>query len=360
MNRNFFASTVLVEAINKCNLACDFCEANCTANQHLPRREISPEALAVMLEKLERLIVNVVFQGDCEPTLNRRLPELVEVAARFTSSVALVTNGTQLREAYVRELIARGVSWFALSIDDHRPEVFNRLRPPADLDVLLGHLARLTAIRDNESPHVHVVVHKIVFPNDDLDSLKAFVRRFYLEHGVNQITFAPLVEQGTIKCPDWLTLRNRLEVELLDEGIYINLREFGAYPYKTTHRYCGTNLLFIDHQGELSPCGLHVRRHRGFGNLLTQSLEEIGASERFVEFHRYWQNRRYAEPLPSYCQDCFVLKGHYHRYTLNEGHQRGLQFLHHPDLHRAEPPRPEGTVIPASSLARRPRESYHG
>ena len=353
MNQNLFASTVLVEAINKCNLACGFCEANCTANRHVPRREMSPQSLATMLEKLERLIVNVVFQGDCEPTLNRRLPELVEVAARFTSSVALVTNGTQLREAYVRELITRGVNWFAISIDDHRPEVFNRLRPPANLDVLLGHLSRLTKMRDAESPHVQVAVHKIVFPSDDLDSLKAFVRRFYLDHGVNQITFSPLVEQGDIKCGDWLALRNQLESELIAEGVYINLREFGAYPYKTAHRYCGTNLLFIDHRGELSPCGLHVRRQRGFGNLLTQSLEEISSGERFLEFHRYWKNRRYAEPLPAHCQDCFVLKGHYHRYTLNEGHQQGLQFSQHPDLQAPALPRAEGVIIPVASLTRR-------
>jgi|GEM_PF-2210196 len=359
MGSHWFASTVLIEAINKCNLACDFCEANCTINQHLPRREIEPEQLAIMLGKLERLIVNVVFQGDCEPTLNRRLPELVEVAGRYTSSVALVTNGTQLREAYTRELVARGVSWFAISIDDHRPEVFNRLRPPADLGVIRGHLARLIEIRDKESPHLHVVVHKIVFPTDTVESLKAFVRAFYLEHGVNQITFSPLVDNGDTKCPDWLTLRNQLESELLAEGVYINLREFGAYPYKTAHRYCGTNLLFIDHRGELSPCGLHVRRGRGFGNLLTRSLDEIAAGERFVEFHRYWQGRRYSEPLPAHCQDCFVLKGHYHRYTLNEGHRSGLQFLHHPDLDAASAPQPAG-LVPASSLTRPARDAQNG
>ena len=184
MHRHLFPSTVLIEAINKCNLACVFCEANCTVNKNLPRHEMSPAMLTTMLEKIERLIVNIVFQGDCEPTLNRHLPQLVEVAARFTSSVALVTNGTQLRESYLRQLIANGLNWFALSIDDHRSEVFNQLRPPARLDVILHYLSQLIEIRDKESPHLRVVVHKIVFPSDDLGSLKDFVRTFYLGYGV--------------------------------------------------------------------------------------------------------------------------------------------------------------------------------
>lgn len=332
MSPFLFSSTVLIESTNKCNLGCEFCEANCTVNKGLPTREISPDELRLMLEKIKPLIANIVFQGDCEPTMNRRLPELVGVASEYSSSVAMVTNGTLLTEDYTRRLLARGLKWFAFSIDDDRREVFNQIRVNADLDRVVKNLRRLVAIRDTEDPSLHLVVHKIIFPTDTLESLKRFVRFFYLELGVNQITFAPLVVEGDIKCRDWLTLRNQLESELLAEGVYINLREFGNYPYKTVHKYCGTNLLFISHQGNLSPCGLHVRHGRTFGNLLSESMEEIAQRKPFQEFHSFWQRKDYTQPLPSHCQDCFLLKGHYHRYTLNEGHARGLQFLNHPGL----------------------------
>jgi radical SAM protein with 4Fe4S-binding SPASM domain len=329
--QSFFPSTVLIEPTNICNLGCSFCEANCTVNKGLKRRELLPEDLDLMLGKLRPYIANLVFQGDCEPTLNRYLPELVAVAAKYTTSIAMVTNGTRLSEDLTRRLIDNGMSWFALSIDDHRSAIYNNIRIRADLDKVVENLRRLIHIRDTEQPHLHTVVHKIVFPNDTLASLVEFVKFFYLDCGVNQITFAPLVEVGDIKVREWLILRNQLESALLSEGIYINLREFGNYPYKTIHKYCGTNLFFINHMGDFSPCGLHVRLGRTFGNLLTDSLDDIAARQRFQEFHRFWSRKDYAAPLPEQCDNCYLLKGHYHRYTLNEGQQAGLAFANKHD-----------------------------
>lgn len=324
--KHFSPSTVLIEPTNICNLGCSFCEANCTVNKGLKRQEILPEQLDLMLDKIQQYIINLVFQGDCEPTLNRYLPELVKVAAKYTDSIALVTNGTRLTEDLTYQLLDNGMNWFALSIDDHRREIYNNIRLRADLNNVLANLRRLLRVRDTQKPNLHVVVHKIVFPHDSLDDLIEFVKFFYLDCGVNQITFAPLVEVGDIKVREWLVLRNQLENALLGEGIYINLREFGNYPYKTLHKYCGTNLLFINHKGELSPCGLHVRQGKTFGNLLTDSLEAICEQPRFQEFHEFWSTKDYTRPLPDHCEDCYLLKGHYHRYTLNEGHRAGLAF----------------------------------
>jgi radical SAM protein with 4Fe4S-binding SPASM domain len=194
-------------------------------------------------------------------------------------------------------------------------------------------------MRDTYKPNLHIVAHKIVFPDDRLETLVDYVKCFYLDYGVNQITFAPLVEIGDIKVREWIILRNHLENALIREGIYINLREFGNYPYRTLHKYCGTNLMFINHQGGFSPCGLHVRSGNSFGNLLTESLEDIAQHEPFQQFHRYWSMKDYSAPLPAHCDDCYLLKGHYHRYTLNEGHKAGITFVekYNPELLKCVP-----------------------
>ena len=327
-----FPSTVLIEPTNKCNLGCTFCEANCTVNSHIDIHNLTPDELRIALSKINDLITNIVFQGDCEPTVNPLILELVKVARAFTQSIALVTNGTRLREKLNRELIKTGVNWFSISIDDHRPDIFNSLRLRADLDRLKNNLRNLISIRNNEKPDIHVAIHKIVFPHDTLETLKEFVYEFYLDFGVNQISFSPLVEMGDIKIKEWLKLRNQLESELIEEGIYINLREFGSYPYKTVNKYCGTNLLFINHKGYLSPCGLHQRDGKFFGNLLHESLDEIAQKPIFEDYHNYWLTKDYSRPIPDHCKDCYLLKGHYHRYTLNEGHNKGLEFLYHKEL----------------------------
>jgi radical SAM protein with 4Fe4S-binding SPASM domain len=326
MTSAFFPATVVVEPTNKCNLACTFCEANCSVNGHLPKIDLSAGDLEIALEKLRPHIVNVVLQGDCEPTLNPALPDLAAVAARRAAGVAVVTNGTRADEPYLRQLIEAGVGTFAFSIDDHRPAVFERLRRPASLERVLGNLRRLVQIRDQERPDLHVIAHKIVFPEDDAETIKAYVRALYRDVGVSQITCAPLIQEGDVKSKSWLSLRNQVESELFEEDLFVNLRDFAPFPYRTLHKYCGTHLHFIDHRGNLSPCTLHVRQGRNFGNLVRQPLAEIAADPRFREFHAFWQARRYQRPFPSHCEDCFLLKGNYHRYTLNEGHARGLRF----------------------------------
>lgn len=332
MTASFFPSTVVVEPTNKCNLTCVFCEASCTVNPHQPRHDLKPVELEAILERIGKYAVNVVFQGDCEPTLNRQLPELARIAARHTSSIAVVTNGTQLREDYLRELIDSGINWFALSIDDHRTEVFNRLRTGADLDKINANIRRLLEIRDTEHPNIHVGLHKIVFPSDTVESIKDFVRTYYIDYGVNRITFAPLVNDGDVKCTSWLMMRNRVESELMQEGVFINLREVASYPFKTLHKYCGAHVLFIDNRGNLNPCALHAGRGKHFGNLINQSLDEVAANADLKEFHEFWQNKKYGGPLPSHCDGCFLLNGHTYRYNLNEGHAAGLQFVKRPGL----------------------------
>lgn len=331
-NGGLCPSTVEVEPTNKCNLQCGFREADCTVNRLLPRRDLTPDRLHLMLEKIRPFIVNVVFQGDCEPTMSRHLTNLVRVASRCSTSVAVVTNGMLLCRDYARRLIDAGATWFAVSIDDHRAEIYERIRKGARFDKVLEHLDTLIHLRDTACPGTHVGVHKIVMPYDTRESLKEFVRTFYVLKRVNQITLSPLVKMGNTTVKDFLQFRNELETSLMDDGIFLNLRDFASFPYRTLHKYCGTNLLFIDHEGNLSPCGLHVRRRRTFGNLVHQSVDEITQGKAFREYQRFWQTKDYSRPLPWLCDDCFVLKSNYHRYTLNEGHFPGLQFGQRPEV----------------------------
>jgi radical SAM protein with 4Fe4S-binding SPASM domain len=319
-------STVLVEPTNVCNLACSFCEANRMVNQSAARHDLDPHSLEIILNKISGSIINIVFQGDGEPTLHDNLPLLIKIASSLTSSVAVVTNGTRLQSDYTRELITNGANWFTFSIDDHRPDVFNNFRKGADLKDILKNLDNCISLRDTIYHNLHICVHKIVMPDDSLESLKDFITEFYIDRPVNQITLSPLVHKGVTLIKNYLSFRNRLENYLFEKGIYLNLGDLNSFPYRSLNKYCGTNLLFIDREGNVSPCGLHVRQKRYFGNLVHQTLYQILNSRPYMEYFDYWEDRNYSQPLPSICTDCFVLKSNYHRYTLNEGHFQGLPF----------------------------------
>lgn len=314
-----FQSTVLVEPTNICNLKCKMCEARCTVEAGKNEVEhLTPENLDIALKKLDGYIRNVVFQGDCEPTMNPYLEELVAVARKYTDQVAIVTNGKALVPKRIDAIIEKGLSWFALSIDDHRPEIYNKIRKYSDFDKLEENLKYLIKVRNEKYRHIYIVTHKIVFPEDTIETLKDYIHHFYVNLGVNKITFAPLVSEGSIDEKSWLIKRNLLENVMMEDGIQINLKDFANYPYATMHKYCGTNLFFISHEGNFAPCGLHTRSKQIFGNLITDEIEDIVKREQFIEYHDYWMNRHYDGKCPRICTNCYLLKSPYFRYCLDD------------------------------------------
>lgn len=324
---NLFNSTVLVEPTNVCNLKCVMCEARCTVESGQNQAEyMTPEQLDIMLSKLEGNINNIVFQGDCEPTLNPYLPELVKTAGKYVEQIAIVTNGMLLTPEKADILVENGVTWFALSIDDYREDIYNEVRKYSDFSTVKSNLQYLIKLRDEKYSSLFLVTHKIVFAEDTIDSLKKYVRFFYIELGVNKITFAPIVRNGSIENKNWIIMRNELENELIREGIHINLKDFANYPYTTLHKYCGTNLFFISYRGNFAPCGLHTRSKKIFGNLLAENLKDILNKKIFREYHYYWINRKYSGEKPEICQDCYLLKSPYFKFCLNDGYEAGRCF----------------------------------
>ncbi|MCX8131043.1 MAG: radical SAM protein [Clostridia bacterium] len=320
VNDNFlFPSTVLVEPTNICNINCKMCEARCSVTKNIEKKFLTPEQLNTILRKLDKYIINVVFQGDCEPTMNPYLPDLCAVASKYTKQVGLVSNGTMLKDRYIKNLVDSGLTWFALSIDDHRPEKYEAIRVGASFKRVVENLQTLVKVRENGNGKLNIVTHKIVFPEDTIEDLEEYIHTFYVENRVNKITFAPLVEEGSTMVKNWIEMRNELENRLIRQNININLRDFANYPYRTMHKYCGTNLFFINHEGNFNCCGLHTRLNRKFGNLITEELEDIVQRENFLEYHKFWLERDYNNKIPTVCRNCYLLKSSYFTYCLDEG-----------------------------------------
>lgn len=323
-----FNSTVLVEPTNICNLKCVMCEARCTVESGKSAAEhLKPDELDTILGKLKGYISNIVFQGDCEPTLNPYLEDLVKVAKKYTQQVAIVTNGLALTKQKTDSLIESGISWFALSIDDHREREYNRIRKYSDFNKLISNLEYLSKVRNERAKDTYIVIHKIVFPEDTIDTLKDYIQFFYIEKGVNKITFSPLVREGIIDNSNWIIERNQLEIELMKENIHINLSDFANYPYVTIHKYCGTNLFFISHEGNFAPCGMHTRDHKIFGNLLTENLEDIVKKDIFMEYHEFWSERKYDSQKPHICNNCYLLRSPYFKYCLDDSYAAISSFV---------------------------------
>lgn len=316
-NKYLFPSTVVIEPTNVCNLHCKMCNARCSVVKDLKKYELTPENLEIMLEKLKGYIINIVFQGDCEPSLNKRLPELVRVASKYTKEVCIVSNGTLLTEQLVDELVENGLTFFSISIDDYRRLEYNKIRVGAEFNNVIKNLDYITKLKKEKNNNIRTLVHKVVFPEDTVEDMKKYIE-FFLEHSIDKITIAPLAMDFKIK--DWVIFRNTIENEFMENDLYLNLRDYENYPYRSAHKYyCGTNLIFIDYLGNLKACPLHSASENNFGNLLTESLDKIEQNECFKEYHEFWLEKKFSNNLPKMCDNCFLLNTDYYGYCLDDG-----------------------------------------
>lgn len=101
-----YASVLMVEVTDRCNLTCDHC-------YHIPTKDedISIESLVNKISSLPtfNMVYDIMLCG-AEPTVRKDLPELITEVKKLGKGVHILTNGVQLhKEEYVKELQKVGV-----------------------------------------------------------------------------------------------------------------------------------------------------------------------------------------------------------------------------------------------------------
>ena len=105
-----------------CNMRCKFCFAPFldVKQQLLPKGHLPMmESVKVVRQLAKAGFQKINFAGG-EPTLCPWLPELIEIAKAAGMTTSIVTNGSQLTEAYLNRLQPH-LDWIAVSIDSVNP-----------------------------------------------------------------------------------------------------------------------------------------------------------------------------------------------------------------------------------------------
>ena len=104
-----------VEITNLCNLRCSFCPG--TGREE---RFMTPEAFAVLADRLRGRVKYLYFHVMGEPLLHPRLGELLDIAGEKGFRVCLTTNGTLLEQRH--DLLLSAPALHKLSVSLHSME----------------------------------------------------------------------------------------------------------------------------------------------------------------------------------------------------------------------------------------------
>jgi len=138
-----------IEPTNKCNLSCRTCIGN-TWNE--TPGFMNEEVFNLAIEGLKRFspVPRVFFGGIGEPLLHPKIGHMVSRAKEIGAAVEIITNGTLLEPALLKELLSAGLDMLWVSIDGAKPESYADVRLGAQLPRVLENLGYFKKVKSRK------------------------------------------------------------------------------------------------------------------------------------------------------------------------------------------------------------------
>lgn len=356
-----------IEPTLACNLDCIMC----------PWTEMRSLTGPMLWKTFERIIPylplaeGVDFTGGGEPLVHPRLPEMLCEAKKAGCQIGFSTNGTRLTPRLSQQLLDLGLDWISFSVDAADQETYERIRQGARFDQVI---ANIESLRDqkskcgSKSPRMMMVIVLMGGESGDQYATQNYYQLpAYLELGhrlgVEQVIAKNLDvilkpgddERRLFTHPDsgekrpahmeLAEILARSEARARELGI--GLRLYNLQPQESS--ICENDPLhnlFFNWEGQVSPCitlsYAETRLFAGeqvhapcqvFGDIRSQTLDEIWNSPGYVAFRAAFEKRRQAErnahitamtqamqgempetvfrlpPAPGSCRTCYYLYG---------------------------------------------------
>lgn len=274
-----------IEATSACNLRCIMCPRTDMIND-----DTFWKIQMFDLDTYKRLIDEGVQNGLCsvkynylgEPTLNKRLVEMIEYAKQAgVLDVLFNTNATRLDEPLSRRLIASGLDKLFFSFDSPYRNQYNRIRVGADYDKVLANIKRFMDIRLEMGSITPFTRVSMVRMKDNADECEAF-----------RELFEPIVD--AVGFGDYLDHSNQDNPELM--AVSLGSRQ---------GKYCCPQLwqrMFVHPDGYVTPCCIDAARELKLGNIFERSAQDIWLGEDYHRLRELHATGRF-EDIPT-CARC--------------------------------------------------------
>lgn len=240
-------ATYTIEPVLGCNLRCPICAVGCGLITR-PRRHMSMDEFETIAAKIAPHAKQVALHCWGEPMLNRDIFGMIARVRTFCANVGIHTNANCLSDEDAVRL-ARSGARISVDIDGMTQETYETYRIGGRRDKAL-HV--LEIIRDNSPAYLQAQM--LVFAHN-LHEVPAFIRMCG-EMGVEPCCKTPQVKMNPVLQPAPGYMRPQGAPTSCDSPKVCTIYADGSVV-----------LCCYDYNGEIA-----------FGNLLTQSLEEVWAS----------------------------------------------------------------------------------
>lgn len=281
---------IVIDVTNSCNLRCPVCPVTIAMSR---RRGMMPMAVFRKIiddfrERPEKPEIFFNFSG--EPTLNRRLPEFVALAAGHGHKTFLSTNATKIDERLSRALIEAGLDRVYLCMDGFDAEAQEAYRVRSRFAVVKRNIetfVRLKHAHGSGRPLCILQTLLTRYSERQIGAIEAWAR----EIGLDRIRFKTF-STGTYTTPEEKAAAQRFLPETPE---YRRVQE-GETP-AVCHEPLAATVVYFD--GDLGLCCIDYDKQVRFPNIMRDGFVKAYLSEAAVAARRAGYLKQH--PI---CQGC--------------------------------------------------------
>lgn len=255
--------SIEIHPSNMCNSNCSFCAyKGCNKGELLP---------SIEFDRITKQIINlktvqsVVFSGGGEPTINKSLPDSIDMLIQNGIDVGLMTNGVHVGERLLSSL--KACSWVRISLNGYDEESYCRITnlPPNSFQKTCNNIKKIVNLK-KFNPNLVVGVSCVIDSN--YIKCEDLVTFFYVAKSLNvdYVMYRPY--EGVASCDTQISksafeaVKLKLKKLEQDSRIHTNISTFIREKYKlkngvriTECPLCDNGLiLVISANGTIHPC----------------------------------------------------------------------------------------------------------
>lgn len=298
-----------IEPTNRCNMSCRFCPVHLEEFSEIVGglRFIDFALYEKILSDVKAMgatLVNLNLYGDGEPFLNKRLLEMIRLAAdmQIAKNIVVTSNGAAINEKNALALLDSGLTHLRVSIygvdEDFHRRITGSPVSPHQIHANIVRLRQLRDARGSALPHIYA---KMIGTSETRSQLERF-REMY----------TGVADEVNVENPiNWNGYNNNDLVGALDPEHEADLTLVQGWHKQKGQsnrhkKICTTPFLSLNvkSDGIVTICIVDWNKGTAVGDITRESLFDIWHGERLHTFRRmHIEHRRSENPS---CRNCQV------------------------------------------------------
>lgn len=290
---------------NMCQLKCPLCPVGAQIIKH-DRLLMPMDTFRTILNKMPFLRTLDLYRSG-EPFLNPELLTMIRLANQRNIKVTVSTHFSFVKsDDFFDDLVASGLDSLVVSLDGTSQETYSRYRIGGNYDLVLANIKKLIEAKNRVHRKNPIIIwqflvnkyneHEIATAREIADSLDISLELRPISLADNE----PDVKHEPFSIED------RKKEWLPENDAYISDCYKGEYCYPLSKKICSqlfTRVIVLA-DGKLLPCCEAREKESAFGDLLTQSFEEIWFSRNYLDARSRALNIKSTSEGQSVCFRC--------------------------------------------------------